>query len=506
MDPAVTIPDRVTGMMIYIRRIIDRRMNSAYRFRHGASLSVTLVRSTLMRKRKLRILSLASVFTLTCAGGIGAQAASASAATTTSYSGTLADSAQWIAQVPADWNGTVMLYSHGFGPLTAQDAPSSGSATQLLDQGYALVGSSYDVNGSWWALNTAVSDQFGSLSAFLAASGLHPRRTLAVGTSMGGLINSLIDQESGGRVQGAVSFCGLMAGGVDLNNFQLNAEYALTELLPGAAGVPIRDYASLAAGSAAGTELTAAVSAAQATAAGQARIALAAALLNESDWTTGQAPPAAHDYAGQEVQEEEMLTGGQLPFIESGRYMISLAEGGDSGYNLGVNYGALIRQSPYYAQIKALYQAAGLNLDADIATLDQHESYAPEGNSLAQTQATSVNTGRLQVPELDVHTVSDQLAPVQFEATYAQRVARAGSSGLLRQVYVNAIGHCNFTNADMVAAIDAMNNVVAQGHWTSGVTVNGLNDAANALDPTLGGGNFRTDHPTPLLVQNGLDR
>jgi pimeloyl-ACP methyl ester carboxylesterase len=443
--------------------------------------------------------------TLACAGAVGAQASSASAATTTSYSGTLADSAHWIAQVPADWNGTVVLYSHGFGPLTAADAPSPGSAAQLLAQGYALVGSSYDVNGSWWALDTAVSDQFGSLAAFLRASGLHPQRTLAVGTSMGGLINSLIDQESYGRVQGAVTFCGLVAGGVDLNNYQLNAEYAMTELLPGAGGVQIRDFASMAAGANAGAELSAAVTSAQSTAAGQARIALSAALLNETDWTTGATPPAAGDYAGQELQEEEMLTSGQLQFIESGRYMISLAEGGDSGYNTGVNYGALIRESPYYRQIEALYKAAGLNLRADIATLDEHENYAPEGNSLRRTQVTSVNTGRLQVPELDVHTVSDQLAPVPFEATYAERVALAGSSPLLRQVYVNAIGHCNFTDADMVAAIDAMNNVAVQRHWTPGVTVTALNDAANALNPALGG-NFTTDHPNPLVVQNGLDR
>jgi hypothetical protein len=458
------------------------------------------------RKRsRLRIISLASALALACAGAVGAQTTSASAATTTSYSGTLADSAQWIGQVPAAWNGTVLLYSHGFGPLTAADAPSAGSAAQLLAQGYALVGSSYDVNGSWWALDTAVSDQFGSLTAFLAASGLHPRRTVAVGTSMGGLINSLIDQESYGRVQGAVTFCGLVAGGVDLNNYQLNAEYAMTQLLPGAAGVQIRDYASMAAGSTAGAELSAAVASAQTSAAGQARIALSAALLNETDWTTGAAPPAAGDYPGQELQEEEMLTSGQLSFIESGRYMISLAEGGDSGYNIGVDYGALIRQSPYYRQIKALYKAAGLNLGADIATLDEHESYAPEGNSLRRTQATSVNTGRLQVPELDVHTVSDQLAPTPFEATYAQRVALAGSSPLLRQVYANAIGHCNFTDADMVAAIDAMNNVVAARHWTPGVTVTALNDAANALDPALGGGSFTTDRPRPLDVQNGLD-
>jgi hypothetical protein len=201
-----------------------------------------------------------------------------------------------------------------------------------------------------------------------------------------------------------------------------------------------------------------------------------------------------------------MLTSGQLPFIESGRYMISLAEGGDSGYNVGVDYGALIRDSPYYAQIKALYKAAGLNLQADIETLDRHETYTPEGNSLPRTQATSVNTGRLQAPELDVHTVSDQLAPVQFEGTYAQRVALAGSSALLRQVYVNAVGHCNFTDADYVAAIDAMNKVVDEQHWTRAVSVTGLNQAANALSAALGGGDFTAYQPTPLDVQNGLDR
>lgn len=454
------------------------------------------------RSKTRKLVSIASACALACAGATGAQAASAADTPATGYSGTLADSAQWIAQVPANWNGTVLLFSHGFGPLSAQDAPSSGSATALLAQGYALVGSSYDVNGSWWALDTAVDDQFQSLSAFLDASGLHPHRTLAVGVSMGGLINSLIDQQADGRVQGAVTFCGLVTGGTDMNNFQLNSEYAMTQLLPGAAGVKIRDYASMGEGSAAGTQLSNAVAAAQSSASGRARIALAAALLNEADWNSGPTPPAVHDYAGQEAQEEQMLTGFQLPFIESGRYMISLAEGGDSGYNIGVDYGALIRHSPYFAQIKALYKAAGLDLEADIATLDQHESYAPEGDSPARTRATSDNTGHLQVPELDVHTVADQLAPVQFEATYARRVAQAGSAGLLRQTYVNAVGHCNFTDADYVAAIDAMNTVVTEHHWTGGVTVSGLNEAANALDPSLGGGDFAIYHNTPLDVQH----
>jgi hypothetical protein len=105
-----------------------------------------------------------------------------------------------------------------------------------------------------------------------------------------------------------------------------------------------------------------------------------------------------------------------------------------------------------------------------------------------------------------VHTVSDQLAPVQFEATYPQRVALAADSGLLRQVYVNAVGHCAFTDADYVAAIDAMDHVVSAHHWTPGVSVAALNQSADLLGSSLGSGDFTAYQPTPLDVQNSIDR
>ena len=63
--------------------------------------------------------------------------------------------------------------------------------------------------------------------------------------------------------------------------------------------------------------------------------------------------------------------------------------------------------------------------------------------AVASLERTSVPTGRLGVPELDLHTVSDQLVPVQQENFYAERVAAAGSRDLLRQAYVASVGHCN---------------------------------------------------------------
>ena len=449
-----------------------------------------------MRSRKTSALVLGTAAATLAATAVAP--ASAAATTSTHYTGTLADGATWIADVPANWNGTLVLYSHGYGLLTAQDAATSEAGDALLAQGYALAGSSYDPNGSLWALNSAVQDQFATITAFGRRVG-RPQRTIATGESMGGLVNSIIAQNGSGRIDGSVNFCGLVAGGVDLTDYHLNGEYALKKLIPGAFLVPLRDYSSIVEGAAAGTALQTAVALAQGTAAGRARIALAAALLNETDWASGAAPPAPADFLGQEQQEEQTLTGGQLAFLTASEYSIEQAVGGDPGSNAGVDYGALLRSSPYYDQIKALYTQAGLSLDADVATLNKGATYTSEGDSLRNTQLTSINTGSLPVPELDIHTIADELVPVQEENAYAQRVQAAGDSANLRQAYVSAIGHCNFTAADVVAAVDTVVVRVQNGSWGQ-TDAGSLNATADALSG-LGGGNFLDYQPTQLVVQ-----
>ena len=60
------------------------------------------------------------------------------------YTGTTSDGSQWIADVPSSWNGTLLLYSHGYGTLLPADAPDPTTQAQLLSMGYALAGSGYD--------------------------------------------------------------------------------------------------------------------------------------------------------------------------------------------------------------------------------------------------------------------------------------------------------------------------------------------------------------------------
>src|ERR1700680_3584664 len=65
----------------------------------------------------------------------------------TTHSGSLADGATYLIEVPANWNGTLFLYSHGYViPGSANPAKDVGDPFTrffMLSGGYALAGSSY---------------------------------------------------------------------------------------------------------------------------------------------------------------------------------------------------------------------------------------------------------------------------------------------------------------------------------------------------------------------------
>ncbi|MEV6639272.1 alpha/beta hydrolase [Amycolatopsis sp. NPDC051371] len=405
---------------------------------------------------------------------LGLTSGVAAGATSGHYTGQLPDGATWVADVPAAWNGTTILYSHGFGPLAAQNAPNDETRQTLLGSGYALVGSSYS-GPSWWALASAVDDQFGALAALERLTG-PARRTIAWGTSMGGLVSAREAEAGGHRLDGVLSTCGLVAGGLNLNNYQLDGEYALAHLLAPTQDVKLVRFASPDEANASAAALTKIATDAQNSPAGQARIALAAALMNEPGWFTGPTPPA--DYAGQEVQQQQELSQLVLGFVVAGRYQIELAAGGNSAFTAGVDYRALLSGSSHARQVRSLYRAAGLDLDADLATLTRDADIRPDPQAVRTLARTSTATGRLRVPTLDIHTVADQLVPVEQEDWYGKEVRRAGAGSLLRQAYVDATGHCAFRTSETIAALHALESRIETGRWADVAEPWRLNAAA----------------------------
>ncbi|GAA1250875.1 alpha/beta hydrolase [Streptomyces javensis] len=427
-------------------------------------------------------------------------AAQADPKATAHLSGTLADGATWVADVPDRWNGTLLLFSHGFGPTVAQDAPSDAVRAELLAEGYAMAGSSYDPHGSMWALNSAEADQFATLDAVAAKIGT-PRRTLAVGQSMGGLVNAQIARDGAGRVDGALGLCGLVAGGTDLDNYQLDAEYTIARLLLPGQDLRLVRFGSADDAAATAGKLTDAVTAAQATPRGRARIALAAAFLNLPAWAPGKDRPAPADWAGQEEQQYTWFAQGILAFVEGGRFAVERSVGGNNSWNRGVDYARLLAGSAHAPQVRALYRAAGLDLRADLTSLTRGGSIAADPDAVRTARRTSSAGQGLGMPLLDVHTIADNLVPVEQERRFGDRVRTAGDGALLRQAYVERQGHCAFTTAETVAALHALDHRVTTGHWDD-ATPAALQRSATALG--LDGAAYVPYHPARLTV--GRDR
>ncbi len=444
---------------------------------------------------------LGAIILATVAFGLSATSASAAAQHST---GTLPDGATWIADVPANWNGTLLLYSHGYGFLTAADAPDPNTQAALLADGYALAGSSYDPHGSLWALGSAVRDQFQTLSAVTRhVLPARPRQVLAVGTSMGGLISALEDENARGRIDAALTTCGLVAGGIQLNNYQLDGEYAISKLLAPTQSIKLVRFASQAESAASAQQLAAAAQQAQATPQGRARLALAMAFLNVSTWAPGEAMPGVYDYPQQEQEQYDdyFVANPALLFIETARQQIEQAAGGSGTWNAGVDYARLLAHSSYLPEVKALYERAGLSLHQDLDTLTAGADIRADTGAVRWLRQTSVPSGRLQVPELDLHTISDQLVPVQQERYYARQVARAGARELLRQAFVGRQNHCNFTPAELVAGVQAVQARLQSGSWGTLAGPDELQARATALG--LGDAAFIPFWPERLSADNG---
>jgi hypothetical protein len=464
--------------------------------------------------RKALVAVIAAAFVVVLPAASGAQSAPCS----DTYCGTTADGGQWIADFPSPishWNGTLLLYSHGFGPPVAADAPDPNTQAALLADGYAMAGSSYDPNGSWWALDSALSDQFQTLKAVEALLPHKPTQTLAFGTSMGGLISELEDENSDGRLDGSLTTCGIVAGAVQLNNYQLDGEYTIAELLnPTGENVQLVNFDNnTGAGLATGYQLDGLAAAAQQTPAGRARLALALSLMNVADWPAGQAMPAPGDYAADEAGQyavEFNPAGGTSPiqttmdFVEFGRPTIEQAAGGNAAWTKGVNFSRLLAESSYAPEVISLYRAAGLNLRADLETLTRNANITADPGAVRSLEQTSVPTGRLQIPELDMHTISDQLVPVQQENYFRHTVAFAGRSYLLQQAFVQRQLHCNFTPSELVAGVEAVQQRVRTRRWGKLAEPASLNAAANAtgLD-SFGTPAFIPYEPARLSGDNG---
>jgi pimeloyl-ACP methyl ester carboxylesterase len=397
--------------------------------------------------------------------------------------GSLPDGATYRMQCPAGpWNGTLFLYSHGYvvpgAPNPAQDVGDPVTGGWLLTHGFALAGSSYATTG--WAIQQALPDQISTLDVFGRAYGT-PGRTIAWGHSLGGIITAGLIQRYPDRFTAALPMCGVLSGGVATWNTALDGAFGFQQLVD--PSVQLVNIASPGA-NLAGAE--AAAAAAQQTAAGRARLALAAALGDTPGWFTPLSPePARGDAAGQEASQYQWDTQVGFPFIFAFRAELEARAGGNPSWNTGVNYVAQLLRSADLREVAALYHAAGLSLAADLDRLNRAKRISADPSAVSYLAQNIAFNGRLAVPVLTMHTTGDGLVVPENEQAYAEAAERAGDSSMLRQIFVHRAGHCTFTPAETITAVQALLNRVDTGRWSrAALDPATLNASAAALGPS----------------------
>jgi pimeloyl-ACP methyl ester carboxylesterase len=409
-------------------------------------------------------------------------------------SGTL-EGAKYQIQLPEKWNGTLLLFSHGyraaessppdFAPVQtdAQASPAEAASTALLAKGYALAGSAYKTNGWAVADGVAAGEQ---LHDFFVQKVGTPKRTYAWGVSLGGLITELLAEKHPDWVSGAAPMCGVL-GGTNLNfDLALDVGYAIRTLI--APAFKVEGFSSFQDAAANFDLAYKQVLAAARTPAGIAKLLLIGALVD--------APTQTQNFDGSTLQSrgsalvESLVTA--LVFGTTVRQDIEQRVGGNPSGNVDADYGPRVSASE-----RALIETVSAgSTDKNLAVLARGSRIAPDSAAREKFAALGTPAGDVKVPTLTVHTEADPLVLVQNEGVFAGKVAAStAKTADLVQVYTKApatypkpapygAGHCNFTGDELTGTLTVLDNWVRNGAYPAGPAITAAFGSDTGLDLT----------------------
>ena len=298
-------------------------------------------------------------------------------------SGTIGKAAYSI-EVPVGWNGTLFLYSHGYvAPGSANPAvaaPGSEATTWLVAHHYAIAGSSYSSTG--WALEDALKDQVALLDLFDSRIAKPARVIYAI---------FMLDGD----------------GNVASWNTGLDSAYAFRTLLAPGSALKLTAITDPVANLQVAQD---AFNRARGTLAGDARLALVAALADLPGWFDPTKPqPGPADFKAQVAAQESWESRVDFAFEFKYRAELEKRAGGNPSWNTGVNYHHQLAISPDAVEVSALYRGAGLNLEADLRTLEAGRRIKADAAAVAYLDRNLSFDGRLSLPVLTMHTTGDGL-------------------------------------------------------------------------------------------------
>ncbi|WP_446220193.1 hypothetical protein [Micromonospora sp. IBHARD004] len=348
--------------------------------------------------------------------------------------------AGYIIEVPADWNGDLVMWTHGYRGQTtvlSPEAPAFGLRQRMLEQGYAWASSSYYSNGfdirSGVLSTRDLADLFGRTVE-------RPKRVLMAGVSMGGYIIGRSLEQYPGFYDGALPMCGVL-GDHQLLDFFLDYNL-VAQALAGVRAYPTpTDY------------LTNAVP--------RIQVTLGLAGLK----------PGGPDTTNELGKQLRTITidrsGGDRPGAEASfavwkdfLFAISTTNGGESPAQrpgqLATNL--LTRYTPN----------SPVDVNATVQRVAPDNLWQRLSPTLTEVPRIS---GRPTAPVVSLHDLGDLFVPFAMEQAYARDVAWHGRSRLVVQRAIRASQHCEFSPAEAGAAWDDLTSWVRTGDRPDGDAV-----------------------------------
>lgn len=133
------------------------------------------------------------------------------------HTGTIAG-APWRLDVPANWNGELVVYFHGYAPqeqAIPEVMPRNGYEGWLFERGFAVAQTEYSARG--WSVAEALADTEAMRRHVVGLLG-QPKRTWAMGHSMGGHLVLGTLETHGQAYDGGLALCGANAPAEELFN------------------------------------------------------------------------------------------------------------------------------------------------------------------------------------------------------------------------------------------------------------------------------------------------
>jgi pimeloyl-ACP methyl ester carboxylesterase len=354
--------------------------------------------------------------------------------TTSRWAGVL-DKAAYRVEVPANWNGELVMYTHGYaGEGLTLNAVNSSIRRFLVQQGYAWAASSYSANS--YDVRAGIEDtnrlalNFNAIAAARGRTLAKPSRTYIIGHSMGGHIAAAaVEAETYAtsvnkvRYDGSMPMCGVVGDTTLFDTF--SGMQAAAHVLSGNAAVALDQWTSI-------------------------KTAATAALFSNFGGSPPLTPTAGAGQAYFSVLQN--LTGGSRPLVDLGYGYGGSFQAGPYGVFGTTTATTGLTTKPTADTSAIVYKVDGqADLSATLNATAPKASAPADANRLRRDGLRWIPkvNGQPQAPVLTMHTLGDLFVPFNMEQVYRQRLTANGNGDKVVQRAIRGVTHCDFTNAEM---------------------------------------------------------